>query len=194
MRKVNLNILVIEESDIIRNGLVHLLRDKNSAWAINQCGKECIWELAFSKHEPDILIIPPSLLEQNQKSLISIQKKHSFKIVGLIYSYHHPENLKSFDTLIHLNDNGASIQNTIQKMLFAEPQSNFSDNLSKRETEVLKCISTGYPTKQIADRLHISIHTVNAHRKNIMKKLEIKTISGLTIYAVLNNIISIKNY
>lgn len=58
--------------------------------------------------------------------------------------------------------------------------------LSAREVEVLALIARGLMNKQIADRLHISLTTVISHRKNITEKLGIKSVPGLTIYAVLN--------
>jgi len=61
--------------------------------------------------------------------------------------------------------------------------------LSERETEVLKQVALGYTNQEIAERLYISKHTVISHRKNITSKLGIKTVSGLTVYAVLNNLI-----
>ena len=61
--------------------------------------------------------------------------------------------------------------------------------LSKREKEVLTEIAKGYTNKEIADRLFISVHTVMTHRKNIMNKLKIHSLSGLTIYALLNNLV-----
>jgi DNA-binding CsgD family transcriptional regulator len=49
----------------------------------------------------------------------------------------------------------------------------------------------GLQNKEIADKLNISIHTVITHRKNITNKLSIKSISGLTVFAILNGIIEI---
>ena len=66
-------------------------------------------------------------------------------------------------------------------------------NLTERETEVLKLVARGQLNKQIADKLSISMHTVISHRKNITRKLGIKTVSGLTMYAVLNGLISSKD-
>jgi DNA-binding CsgD family transcriptional regulator len=62
--------------------------------------------------------------------------------------------------------------------------------LSEREIEILKLIALGYTNKEIGDKLFISIHTVITHRKNITSKLGIKTIAGLTVYAILNKIIT----
>ena len=62
--------------------------------------------------------------------------------------------------------------------------------LSSREIDVLQLIVKGYTNKDIADKLNISLNTVLTHRKNITAKLEIKTVSGLTIYAIMNGLIS----
>ncbi|NBC81973.1 MAG: hypothetical protein GVY19_01200 [Bacteroidetes bacterium] len=62
--------------------------------------------------------------------------------------------------------------------------------LSQREIDILKQVALGMTNKEISEHLHISMHTVITHRKNITAKLGIKTIAGLTIYAVLNNIIN----
>lgn len=58
--------------------------------------------------------------------------------------------------------------------------------LSAREIEVLRLVARGFINKEIADRLHISLTTVISHRKNITEKLGIKSVPGLTIYAVMH--------
>lgn len=62
--------------------------------------------------------------------------------------------------------------------------------LSPRETEVLRLVAKGPMNKEIADRLNISINTVLSHRKNLTAKLGIKTVSGLSFYAMMNGYIS----
>lgn len=66
-----------------------------------------------------------------------------------------------------------------------------ANDISEREREIVKYVALGFTNKEIAEKLFLSIHTVTTHRKNITNKLDIKTISGLTIYAILNGIISI---
>ncbi|MDR1416133.1 MAG: helix-turn-helix transcriptional regulator [Prevotellaceae bacterium] len=76
-------------------------------------------------------------------------------------------------------------------MSFGAPQGAEAKNeLSEREREVLAKVAQGAINKEIADSLNISLNTVITHRKNITAKLGIKTISGLTVYAILNGIIS----
>lgn len=62
--------------------------------------------------------------------------------------------------------------------------------LTKRETEILKLIAHGDLNKQIADKLNISLNTVLTHRKNILSKTGIKTVSGLTLYCISNGLLS----
>lgn len=62
-------------------------------------------------------------------------------------------------------------------------------DLSAREIEVLVLVTKGLINKEIADKLNISLTTVISHRKNITEKLGIKSVSGLTIYAVMHGYI-----
>lgn len=61
--------------------------------------------------------------------------------------------------------------------------------ISTREKEIIRLVALGKTNKEIADELFISAHTVITHRKNISQKLGIKTIAGLTMYALMQNLI-----
>ena len=63
--------------------------------------------------------------------------------------------------------------------------------LSDREIEVMSLIVQGYINKEIADQLNIGLSTVITHRKNIMEKLGMKSVSALTIYAVMHGYVDI---
>lgn len=63
--------------------------------------------------------------------------------------------------------------------------------LSDREIEVMTLIVQGFINKEIADKLNIGLATVVTHRKNIMEKLKMKSVSALTIYAVMNGYVDI---
>ncbi len=89
----------------------------------------------------------------------------------------------------------ASEETIIEQLqqLFADDsglQGETNKGLSSRETDVLQLIVKGITNKEIADKLNISLNTVLTHRKNITAKLGIKTVSGLTFYAIMNGIIS----
>ncbi|MHC5074703.1 MAG: LuxR C-terminal-related transcriptional regulator, partial [Planctomycetota bacterium] len=68
--------------------------------------------------------------------------------------------------------------------LSQEKVKNRSDVLTERETEILQLLAEGKSTKQIALKLHISVKTVETHRRQIMNKLDIHTVAELTKYAI----------
>ncbi|MBR5720727.1 MAG: helix-turn-helix transcriptional regulator [Bacteroidales bacterium] len=63
-----------------------------------------------------------------------------------------------------------------------------SYELSERETSVLILVAKGLSSKEIAENLNISVHTVNTHRKNITHKTGIKSVAGLAVYAMIHNL------
>jgi len=73
----------------------------------------------------------------------------------------------------------------------AEKPKNQETILSVREIEVLTLVVKGLINKEIADKLNISLTTVITHRKNITEKLGIKSVSGLTIYAVMQGFVDV---
>lgn len=96
---------------------------------------------------------------------------------------------------ILLSDNKETIIEKITSMLAQQPSPGKTERsmaLSPRETTIVRLVSMGLTNKQIADQLFLSAHTVMTHRKNISSKLGIKSVSGLTVYAIVNNIITIE--
>ncbi|MBD5234214.1 MAG: helix-turn-helix transcriptional regulator [Bacteroidales bacterium] len=73
-----------------------------------------------------------------------------------------------------------------------DTQTDSGETLSVREKDVLALLVCGFSNKEIADKLFISINTVQTHRKNIVRKLDIHSVSGLTIYAIVNGIVKLE--
>ena len=79
----------------------------------------------------------------------------------------------------------------ISKMISQNPDN--SEALSDREKDVIVSLVQGMTNKEIADHLCISINTVITHRRNIARKLQIHSPAGLTIYAIVNNLVDISS-
>jgi DNA-binding NarL/FixJ family response regulator len=78
----------------------------------------------------------------------------------------------------------------LEKHLKKDADECLPTELSVREVEVVKWTASGLNARQIADKLHLSHHTVYTHRKNVMKKLTLGSVSELTLYAVKTGIIN----
>jgi DNA-binding CsgD family transcriptional regulator len=97
---------------------------------------------------------------------------------------------------ISLKFTSSEIYDTVKKCFdtgYASEAAHEGEGLTIREKDVLKLVAMGFSNKEIADRLSISIHTVISHRKNLTEKLGIKSISGLTVYAIINKLIDTSN-
>lgn len=99
--------------------------------------------------------------------------------------------ISSYDGAIYLTDKSDEIEQKLSATMRANPSDQRGDGeeLSAREKEILVCVAKGLLNKEIADHFNISIYTVITHRKNITRKTGIKTVAGLTVYALLNNLI-----
>lgn len=108
-----------------------------------------------------------------------------------VFSFRPFSDLKT--EIIHSEAEAVEIRTLLKRLLKSDthtnPSSSTQPSLTKREIDVLRLLSQGLLNKEIADRLDISLHTVISHRKNITSKLGIKTVSGLTIYAMMHGVI-----
>ena len=98
---------------------------------------------------------------------------------------------RQYDEVVNLYDLPPVIIKKLRTVLANRSETTKSDSqeLSAREKEILVCVAKGMLNKEIADLYNISIYTVITHRKNITRKTGIKTVAGLTVYALLNNLI-----
>lgn len=142
---------------------------------ICQSGFDRSVDLFMSK--PDLLDKTILLEEPQKESLTGKEPVHN--VHASIHLMEEKETLirKIRDLLNHQSDRHAE---------------NHSMKLSPRETTIVRLVSMGLTNRQIAEKLFLSAHTVMTHRKNISNKLGIKSVSGLTIYAIVNNIITIE--
>lgn len=180
------SVLIIESAEVIYKGLQTIICDSTNIQVLQQIDSCNNIESRIALLKPDIIIINPALANTDfYNCAVSIPK------IALVYQYHKPEQLSKFDFVIDIHDSANKIARTITSANTIEQnnESNDSTELSDREKDVLILIAKGLISKEIADSLNISIHTVISHRKNITRKTGIKSIAGLVAYALLNNLI-----
>ena len=85
----------------------------------------------------------------------------------------------------------SDVTRNISDMVFKAATGQNPDALSDREKDVIISLVQGMSNKEIADHLCISVNTVITHRRNIARKLQIHSPAGLTIYAIVNNLVDI---
>lgn len=112
-------------------------------------------------------------------------------IIGLLTALSEPEAVKNLVATISIYSSEEEILRAVQEAIDAPVGHNYAEShdLSERERDVLVLVAKGYTNKEIATELFISPHTVISHRKNIVHKTGIRSVAGLTVYAVLNKLI-----
>ncbi len=123
-------------------------------------------------------------LPRKRKTIVLAGDSHQFQLSGvpILNIYQAEEQLVK--DILKLHQHAHHDGYPVKDMPPTPPTT--GHELSAREIEVLVLITKGLINKEIADKLNIGLTTVITHRKNITEKLGIKSISGLTIYAVMN--------
>ena len=124
----------------------------------------------------------PSLRTEILKDIYSIEedlKKHTAIEDKLL--------LPAISSLVHKNSSEKGGTNN------PESEAEHASSLSEREKDIVAEVAKGLTNKEIADKLNLSIHTVTTHRKNISRKTVINSISGITVYAIINKLVDLND-
>lgn len=190
------NIFIVHQSEIIRKGLSLILQDYFKM-EITQLSSAVDLSSFVGITNSLIILIVDAKSDINPKAIELLRNNNDTYLVGFFSSGKEEQTNTIFDYQLNEYSSALQIQKLIQviRKAGAKPKSLGPENeeLTAREREVIKLIALGLANKEIADKLFISIHTVISHRKNITEKLGIKSISGLTVYAIMNNLLDIKD-
>lgn len=188
-----INIAVIEPSQIIFEGLTNILMKKNKNFYLYRFNDMEELRNSASREKFNVAVINPSAVQNRLHDFGKLKNiQPGILCIALVYSFFDEEILQKFDDSLPVTASPELITNKIMQISQVS-DTKAQDDLSDREIEVLTQMVKGYANKEIADMLNISIHTVISHRKNITEKTGIKSLSGLTIYAITKKIIPLDN-
>ena len=185
-------VIVAIESYMLRKGVVTILNRVAGVTVIREFEAAAPLQKFIQTRNRDLLVLSQSLFDESGHLLFNngdLQERTILLTQG--NKKEAKQGLPSIDSA----DNKEKIINKIRDLMEAQPftpDEPYLFNLSPREKTIVRLVSLGYTNKQIAEELFLSAHTVITHRKNIGHKLGIKSVSGLTVYAIVNNIITIE--
>ena len=189
-------VIICEASEMITIGLAEIIDSMAQFDVVARLDSPEHLSEKITASDANVLIIDPMLLGfHNKDFLLQLGKEHpQVTMIALVTSYLDHSMLTPYSGVIEINDTKSKIISKMNEFVQSEITKNTDDvELSKRETDVLVAVAKGMMNKEIADQKNISIHTVISHRKNITRKTGIKSVSGLTVYALLNNLIDEKD-
>lgn len=214
--KSPVRILIADDHTILRAGIRSLLDMVPDFQVVGEVdnGKDAIHHAGLLK--PDLLLSDLSMLETNGTEAIQRIKSRYPDIKILVLTAHktkeyiHAALKAGVDGYVLKDDTSDELINAINNIMadktylspgicsevvmgfLADPNderiTTSIDLLTTREREVMKLIAEGYRNKDIAEYLSISLKTVEKHRSNMMKKLDLHSASSITSYAIKNGI------
>ena len=194
-REEKLHIVIAEMSPVLSAGFSQCLRrlpgiqaniiEVKTPTALSDCVRSNI---------PDMILINPTFGGIfNPEHFRAETHCDTCKIIAIEIGKLSRQAAELYDGMISVIDDMDTITKKVKSI--CHPQSEPVDkkeNLSQREKEIISLVVKGMTNQEIADKLFLSIHTVITHRRNIARKLEIHSATGLTIYAIVNKIVDIE--
>jgi len=188
-------VIIIEPSVIVQKGIESIITNSNCEFETVGLFSDFSHYSSFSNTlNPDIFLVNPGIIAFNRKESIKnyLPESAYVPVAALLYMHVNGECIRQFNGYIDIYDNAAKITEKLRDLILKNNSTEVlseSYDLSEREKEILISVTSGNTNKEIASNFGISIHTVMSHRKNIIRKTGIKSVSGLTVYALLNGLI-----
>lgn len=203
-------ILIVDDHPIFRQGIAALVSSDSAMEVCGECDSAQSALEAMRRLNPDVALVDISLPGANGIELIKLMRAERPKLSILMLSMHDEtlyalrslkagangyvmkseEPGKVLDALRKVAAGGMYVSERFsQRLVFSVIRSNEAglgspvDALSDRELEVLHLLGTGSSTRDIAERLHLSIKTIETHRAHIKRKLNCKTSAEMVNFA-----------
>lgn len=211
-----IKIAVVDDQCLFRSGLISLIKEFAELDVIIEAsnGNDLIREVA--KQKPDVILLDVEMPVMNGFETTEYLKKNHPEIKILILTMYNDDeiilhliskgahgfllknnNIEVIVDAIHaVIENGYYFNDSVSKSMVKGLVSNKkikphfkAVSLSEREIEVVKLISKEHTNKEIADKLFISVRTVDGHRERILGKIKARNTAGIVMYAVKNDLL-----
>ena len=191
-----IRVAIAESSVIVRGGLTAAFKRLSAIkiQPIEVLSKEALQD-CLRMQLPDMLVVNPTFGDYFDVARFKEEMgDRKIRLIALVTSFVDQSLLSKYDEAISIFDDLDTLSRKLSGLLEVEDEEEGVDGqdvLSQREKEIVVCVVKGMTNKEIAESLYLSIHTVITHRRNISKKLQIHSSAGLTIYAIVNKLITI---
>jgi DNA-binding NarL/FixJ family response regulator len=216
-----IKLLLVDDHQIVRDGIKSLLADAKNIEVIAEVNDAYELFKILKEVEPDIVMIDISMPKMSGIEAIKHIQTDFPKVKCLILSMHTTEDFifnaikAGAKGYLPKNTSKSELIEAIEKVsqgeeYFSEaistillksyikkaqkgekPETSKEENLSERELEILKLFAEGFLNSEIAEKLFLSIRTIESHKNHILRKLEMKSTVDLVKFAIRNKIIEI---
>jgi DNA-binding NarL/FixJ family response regulator len=192
-----IKIIIVDDHKLFLDGITSVLSNEENIDILFTENKAIEALKKIKNNKPNLIITDISMPEMNGLEFIQIIKKDYPEIKILVLSmFKNLNSFKDIDGFLLKETDSLTLIKTINDIVllnkkhFVGTENNLDtldfkkSILSSREKEIIQLIAQEYTTEEIAEKLIISKHTIEAHRKNIFMKLNVKNIAGLINVAI----------
>lgn len=192
-RDEKIHIAVAEASPIVSSGISYCLR-RLPGLQVHVVEVNTYLDLVdcISTSPIDVVVVNPTFGGVFDPSALRSQVNYDFKIMAIEIGVLDRQTRSLYDDALSIVDDMTTMVSKIKNLCKGdEDKPSDKEPLSQREKEIIKLLVKGLTNKEIADQLCLSVYTVNTHRRNISNKLQIHSATGLTIYAIVNQLVDL---
>jgi len=213
-------LVVVDDHAIMREGVSAILNNEADLEVVGSAGDGKAAIDVIGKLQPDLVLIDLSMPKTDGVRAIQTMKRKFPDVRAVVLTYHKEDvhihaALEAGADAYVLKDDGrtellSAIRNVAAGNSYLSPaicsrvmarylqasvptqkvETASWDVLTPREREVLKLVAEGYRTREIADYLSLSVKTIEKHRANLMRKLDLHSVAAVTTYAIDNGLLS----
>jgi two-component system, NarL family, response regulator NreC len=215
--KPRIRCLIADGHALVRHGMRRLLEDEPDIEVVEEAGRADEALQKLSDHQPDLVLMETSMPGLPSQEMVRLVQ-HTSPRTKLIFLTGHGDDLSVLHGLqagamgyVHKDTSASGLIQAVRDVhrgiRYVSPQvlhrvrEDFSphsgakppssENLTPREREILKMLAEGHSVKEIADLLKLSRKTVDAHKFNLMRKLDIHNKAQLVTYAIQKKIVKL---
>ncbi len=192
-----IKIAIVDDHQMFSDGLVSVFLGVQNIEVLFSENKAQEALIKLNNNQPDLIITDISMPEMNGLEFIKIVKKEYPNIKILVLSmFDNMQSFKDIDGFLLKESSKEELINVIEKIVLRnqkhflgvknnENSIDFNKSiLTTREKDIIQLIALEHTTEEIAEKLFLSKHTIEAHRKKIFLKLQVKNIAGLVNLAI----------
>ncbi|MEQ8623664.1 MAG: response regulator transcription factor [Vicingaceae bacterium] len=212
-------VIIVDDEKLFRRGLRYILQSEPSIDVVASAGDgmELLSILEEAEHKPDVVLLDLKMANLNGIETTKIlTKKYPEVKIAILSLYYSPEmvrymvslgvsaflrktiNPKELKEAINkIIENGSYLTPYVLNLLKIEKKHRSKNvrpiaiKLTKREKEILELICKQFTNSQIAEKLFLSVRTIDGHRLSLLSKTNSKNTAGLVVYAIANNLVEV---
>lgn len=206
-----LTVMMVDGETLVRSALAHLLRTQEGVDVVADASEAKHAIAAARGHKPNVIVYDPhhtrntveavdlihQLLEASPESAVVVLTSREDPIfareliragaLGYMLMSEDPEEV--LKAIRRASSGRPSLSPKVAMLIAGADSGNADHELTERERDIVHLVALGHTNKEMAEELHLSIRTVESHRANILRKLDVTNRAGLVRYALDNNLL-----